>query len=87
METNKHIHTNKDKTRQLASFKQKYKSNNCHRMSHYAARKKYIHTTIPPPPKGSWKPKYRMRNWTERRNSNGAVVVALVALAIATDLT
>jgi hypothetical protein len=23
------------------------------------------------PPKGSWKPKYRMRNWTESRNSNG----------------
>jgi hypothetical protein len=40
-----------------------------------------------PPPKGSWKPKYRMINWTEGRNNKGAVVAALVALAIATDLT
>jgi hypothetical protein len=39
------------------------------------------------PPKGSWKPKYRTRNWIESRNCKGAVVVALVALAIATDLT
>jgi hypothetical protein len=39
------------------------------------------------PPKGSWEPKYRMRNWTESRNSKGAVVVVLLALAIATDLT
>jgi hypothetical protein len=43
--------------------------------------------TTPPPPKGSWKPKYRMRNWTESRNSKGALVLVLVALAIATDLT
>jgi hypothetical protein len=38
-------------------------------------------------PKGSWKPKYRMRNWTESINRKGAVVAVLVALAIATDLT
>jgi hypothetical protein len=37
--------------------------------------------------KGSYKPKYKMRNWTESRNSKGAVVVVLVALAVATDLT
>jgi hypothetical protein len=36
----------------------------------------------PPPPKGSWKPKYRMRNWTESRNGKGTVVVVLVAIAI-----
>jgi hypothetical protein len=39
-----------------------------------------------PPPKGSWKPKYKMRNWIENRNSKRAVVVVL-ALAVATDLT
>jgi hypothetical protein len=39
------------------------------------------------PSKGTRKPKYRMRNWSESRNSKGAVVVILVALAIATDLT
>jgi hypothetical protein len=37
----------------------------------------------PPPPKGTWKPKYTMKNWTESRNNMGAVV----ALAIPTDLT
>jgi hypothetical protein len=46
-----------------------------------------IFATPPPPPEGSWKPKYKMRNWIESRNSKGAVVVVLVALAIATDLT
>jgi hypothetical protein len=39
------------------------------------------------PPKGSWKPKYRMRNWIDSRFSKGGVVVVLVALAVATDLT
>jgi hypothetical protein len=39
------------------------------------------------PREGSYKPKYRMRNWTESINSKGAVVVTLVALAIATGLT
>jgi hypothetical protein len=42
--------------------------------------------TQPPPPEGSWKPKYKTRNWTESRNSKGAVVM-VVALPIATDLT
>jgi hypothetical protein len=40
-----------------------------------------------PPPEVSWNPKYKTRNWTESRNSKGAVVMVLVALAIATDLT
>jgi hypothetical protein len=39
------------------------------------------------PLKGSWKLKSNMINWTENRNSKAAVVVVLVALAIATDLT
>jgi hypothetical protein len=39
------------------------------------------------PLKGSLKPKYRLRKWTESRNMKAAVVVVLVALAIATDLT
>jgi hypothetical protein len=40
------------------------------------------------PPKSSWKPKQRLRNWTECRNSKGdvVVVVVLVALAIATHV-
>jgi hypothetical protein len=33
----------------------------------------------------SSKPKCRMRNWIDSRNSKGAVVVVLVALAIATE--
>jgi hypothetical protein len=45
------------------------------------------HVDIQHPPKGSWKPKYIIINWTERRNSKGAVVEVLVALAVATDLT
>jgi hypothetical protein len=32
------------------------------------------------PPEIRWKPKYKMRNWTESRNINGAVVVVLEAL-------
>jgi hypothetical protein len=41
------------------------------------------------PHNGSWKPKYRMRNWTDKesRNFEGTVMVVLVTLAIATDLT
>jgi hypothetical protein len=41
----------------------------------------------PPDLNGSWKPKYKKRNWIDSRISKGAVVVILVALAIATDLT
>jgi hypothetical protein len=44
-------------------------------------------TPPPPPPRDSWKPKYKMKNWIETTNSKGAVVMVLVALAIATDLT
>jgi hypothetical protein len=40
-----------------------------------------------PPSEVSWKPKYKTRNWIESRNSKGAVVMVLVALAVATDLT
>jgi hypothetical protein len=40
-----------------------------------------------PPPEASWKPKCKRRNLIESRNSNGAVVVVLIASAIATDLT
>jgi hypothetical protein len=25
------------------------------------------------PPRGSWKPKYKMRNWTESRNSSSGI--------------
>jgi hypothetical protein len=39
------------------------------------------------PPEGSWKPEYKMRNWSESRNNKGAVMVVLVMLSIATDLT
>jgi hypothetical protein len=37
-------------------------------------------------PEFSWKPKYKMRNLTESRNSKGAAMVVIVPLAIATDL-
>jgi hypothetical protein len=41
----------------------------------------------PPLPEISWKSKYKMRNLTDCRNSNGAVMVVLIALAISANLT
>jgi hypothetical protein len=39
------------------------------------------------PPELSWKIKYKMRKWTQSRNSNGALVVVSVVIVIVTELT
>jgi hypothetical protein len=47
----------------------------------------HIHVDIHPLPlEVNWKLKYKMRKWTESRNSNGAVVLVAVVRVIVTAL-
>jgi hypothetical protein len=41
----------------------------------------------PPPPEVSWSLKYKLREWIENRNSNGAVLLVSVVAVIITELT